>query len=129
VNPTTLYTNQNLTNGDVQLTETTFIAGVTAFNLVLKLEALLNPANPRRSIVLRHVTTNDVGTFNATTLAQIKPMNASVEITGKLPDLSESIKYYKIPLTPVEGTTLYTWLDTAGLGTDEIRATLILNEA
>jgi hypothetical protein len=102
---------------------------VTAFNLILKLEALLNPENLRRSIVLKHVTTNDVGTFNATTLGQIRAMNASIEITGKLPDLTETIKYYKIPLTPVEGTTLYTWLETAGLGTDEIRATLILNEA
>jgi hypothetical protein len=118
-----------LTDGDVQLNKQAFTAGVNAFSLWLKLEALTNPSNLRRSIVLRHVTGGDVGTFNTAALAQIKPMNAAIEITGKLPDLTETIKYYKIPLTPVEGTYLYSWLDCAGVGTAEIRATLILNEA
>jgi hypothetical protein len=118
-----------LTDGLVQLNKQAFTEGVNAFSLWLKLEALTNPTNLRRSIVLRHVTGGDVGTFNAASLAQIIALNAAVEITGKLPDAVDTVRYYKIPLTPVEGTQLYTWLDCAGVGTAEIRATLILHEA
>lgn len=128
---TTAYSNQNLLDGNVQLYKHAFAASSNTFSLWLKLEALLNPSNLRRSIILRHVTGGDVGTFTtaATHLPQIIAMNAAVEVTGKLPDLVETVKYYKIPLTPVEGTHLYAWIDCAGVGTDEIRATLIIHEA
>jgi len=132
VTPTTLYTNTHLTVGSVALTKTAFTANVGSFNLVLKLEALLNPdPNKFRSIVLRCVTLNDVGTFTtaATHLPQLVAQSSALEVLGKLPDLQETIKYYKTPLTPVEGTHLYTWLEVAGVATDEIQATLILNAA
>lgn len=125
---TTLYTNQHLTNGNVQLTETTLDTATTGFNVILKLEQLL-PPSAFRSVRLRVACSVDVGTFNSTTLPYLLTLSSAIEVLGPLPDMSTTIRYYKIPLQPVEGTHVYTWLEVGNVAADEIQATAYLNEA
>lgn len=107
----TLLTAQALVDGNNLLTETTI--ATTAFALVAELTCgtSLNLAAGavRPNIWMHAVTCPDIGTFDATTLAQIRNITEAVKLA--VPEVSGLIRSSKLPLTPVEGLRLYTWFE------------------
>lgn len=123
---TVLYTDQNLQRGFRQITKTALGATTTALSLVLKLENLLQNTEISK-IRMMVAVLNDVGTFNTEALtAQVAGQAEPIEITPY--HGVGIIRFYKLPLTPADGSHLYTWLEVGSIITDSIRATLDLNE-
>lgn len=124
--PTVLYTDQNLSTGFRQITKTALGASTTGLALVLKLENLLQNVEITKFRLMVAVL-NDVGAFTTEAhTIQVANEAEAVEITPY--HGVGIIRYYKLPLTPADGSYVYTWLEIGTIIASSVRATLELNE-
>jgi hypothetical protein len=119
-----------LVNGDVGLTETTITTSAYTLAVTITAIADLNLASgvERPQVWVYAVSMPDVGTFNATTKAQIRQTASDQELAVRcfIPETSGLIRTTIFPLAVATGTRLYSWVECSKVTSSTLTADITL---
>jgi hypothetical protein len=123
---TTLVNGAALSAGNTQLVKTALQSGTTAASLLASVTTAV--ANNTQTTVLKlwFAVLNDIGTFNAAAIAQLKSMAEEFELT--VGNNNSDVRWSKIKLFAVDGAVIYTWFEGAGFDASGMTASLFMRE-